>query len=52
MRAEWDEECLNLEVSNFNMWKQACTLWKLTGWVSKRVALAANHRAEEERAAR
>ena len=52
MRAEWDEECLNLEVSNFNMWKQACTLWKQTGWVSKRVALAANHRAEEERATR
>ena len=52
MRAECDEECLNLEVSNFNMWKQACTLWKQTGWVSKRVALAANHRAEEERAAR
>ena len=26
MRAEWDEECLYLEVSNFNMWKQACTL--------------------------
>ena len=34
------------------MWKQACTLWKQTGWVSKRVALAANHRAEEECAAR
>ena len=52
MRAEWNEECLNLEVSNFNMLKQACTLWKRTGWVSKRVALAANHRAEEKRAAR
>ena len=52
MRAEWDEECLNLEVSNFDVWKQACALWKQAGWVSKRVALAANHRAEEERAAR
>ena len=52
MRAEWDEECLNLEVSNFEVWKQACTLWRQTGWISKRVALAANHCAEEERAAR
>ena len=52
MRAEWDEECLNLEVSNFDIWKQACALWKLAGWVSKRVALATNHRAEEERVAR
>ena len=52
MRAEWDEECLNLEVSNFEVWKQACTLWIQTGWMSKRVALAANHRAEEERAER
>ena len=49
---EWDEECLNLEVSNFDIRKQACALWKQTGWISKRVALAANHRAEEERAAR
>ena len=52
MRAEWDEECLNLEVSNFDVWKQACALWKQAGWVSKRVALAANHRAEKERVAR
>ena len=52
MRAEWDEECLNLEVSNFDTWKQACTLWKQAGWISKRIALAANHRAEEERVAR
>ena len=44
--------CLNLEVSNFDVWKQACALWKQAGWVSKHVALAANHRAEEERAAR
>ena len=50
-RAEWDEECLNLEVSNFEVWRQAYTLWRQTGWISKRVALAANHRAEEERAA-
>ena len=52
MRAEWDEECLNLEVSNFDIWKQACALWKQAGWVSKRVALAANHCAEEKRVAR
>ena len=52
MRAERDEECLNLEVSNSDVWKQTCTLWRQTGWISKRVALAANHRAEEERAAR
>ena len=52
MRAEWDEECLILEVSNFDIWKQACALWKQAGWVSKRIALAANHRAEEERVAR
>ena len=52
MRAEWDEECLNREVSNFDIWKQACTLRKQAGWVSKRVALAANHRVEEERVAR
>ena len=49
MRAEWDDECLHLEVSNFDMWKKACALWKRSGWVSKRVALAAHHRAEEER---
>ena len=52
MRSEWDEECLNLEVRNFDIWKQACALWKQAGWVSKRVALAANHRAEEKRVAR
>ena len=52
MRAEWDEECLYLEVSNFDIWKQACALWNQTGWVSKRVALAANYCAEEERVAR
>ena len=33
------------------MWKKACTLWRQTGWVSKRVALAANQRSEKERAA-
>ena len=33
-------------------WMQACTLWRQTGWISTRVAIAANHRAEEERAAR
>ena len=52
MRAEWDDECLHLEVTNFEMWKKACTLWKQSGWSSKRVDLAAHHRAEEERAQR
>ena len=49
LRAEWDEECLNLEISNIELWKRACELWKQTGWVSKRVALAATSRAEAER---
>ena len=52
MRAEWDEECLHLEVSNFESWKKACTLWKQSGWISKRVALAAQHKADQERAQR
>ena len=52
MRAEWDEDCLNLEVGSFETWKKPCALWRLTGWVCKRVALAANHRAEEKRAQR
>ena len=52
MRAEWNDECLHLEVTNFEMWKNACTLWKQSRWISKRVALAAHHRAEEERAQR
>ena len=52
MRAEWDDECLHLEVTNFEIWKKACALWKQSGWISKRVALAAHHRAEEESAQR
>ena len=52
MRAEWDDECLHLEVTNFETWKKACALWKQSGWISKRVALAAHHRAEEKRAQR
>ena len=52
MRAEWDEECLHLEVSNFESWKKACTLWKQSGWISKRVVLAAQHKADQERAQR
>ena len=31
MRAEWVEECLNLEVSNFEVWKRACALWRQSG---------------------
>ena len=52
IRAEWDDECLHLEVTNFEIWKKACALWKQSGWISKRVPLAAHHRAEEERAQR
>ena len=33
--AEWEEECLNLEVFNFEVWKRACGLWKQTKWISK-----------------
>ena len=29
-RAEWDEECLNLKISYFEIWKRACGLWKQT----------------------
>ena len=49
-RAEWEEEYLNLEVCNFDSRKRACGLWKQSGWVSKRVALAAACRAKAERA--
>ena len=50
LRAEWDEDCLDYEVCNFEVWKRTCGLWKQTGWISKRVALAATSRAEAERA--
>ena len=36
--------------SNFEAWKRACGLWKQSGWVCKRVALAAACRTEAERA--
>ena len=52
LRAEWEEECLNLEVCNFEIWKRACGLWKQTGWVSKRVTPAAHCRTVAERAQR
>ena len=26
LRAEWDDECLNLEINNFEIWKRACGL--------------------------
>ena len=31
LRAEWDEECLNLEVSDFKKWNRACGRWKQAG---------------------
>ena len=51
LRAECEDDCLNLEFSNFlETWKSACGLWRKSGWISKRVAVAANSTAEAERA--
>ena len=44
--AEWDEYCLELEITSFPQWKRACELWNQPGWVSKRVPLAVDSRAE------
>ena len=49
LRVEWDEKYLNLEINNFEFWRRACELWKQAGWISKRVAFAANCRTEAER---
>ena len=48
-RAEWEGRCLELEIANFPKWKRACELWNYPGWISKRVSLAVESRAETAR---
>ena len=48
-RADWEEHCLELEIASFPEWKQACTLWNQPGWISKRISLAVQSRAEVAR---
>ena len=48
-RAEWEEQCLEIEIDSFPNWKRACELWNQANWVSKRVALAVDSRAEVAR---
>ena len=48
-RAEWVGRCLELEIASFPKWKRACELWNQPGWVSKRVSLAVESRAETVR---
>ena len=45
-RARWEEYCLELEIASFPKWKRACELWSQTGWISERVSLAVESRAE------
>ena len=45
-RAKWEEHCLELEIASFPQWKRACELWSQPGWISKRVSLAVESRAE------
>ena len=48
-RAKWEEYCLELEIASFPKWKRACELWSQPGWISRRVALAVESRAETAR---
>ena len=48
-RAEWEGHCFELEIASFPKWKRACELWSQPGWVSKRISLAVESRAELER---
>ena len=48
-RAEWEEHCLELEIASFPQWKRACQLWNQPGWISKRISLAVESRAETAR---
>ena len=48
-RAEWEEYCLKLEIASFPKWKRACELWSQPGWISKRISLAVENRAEATR---
>ena len=45
-RARWEEYCLELEIASFPKWKRACELWSQSGWISRRVAVAVEGRAE------
>ena len=45
-RAEWEGRCLELEIASLPKWKRACELWNQPSWVSKRVSLAVESRAE------
>ena len=45
-RTRWEEYCLELEIASFPKWKRACELWSQPGWISRRVALAVEGRAE------
>ena len=48
-RAKWEEYCLELEVASFPKWNRACDLWSQPGWISRRVALAVESRADVAR---
>ena len=48
LRAEWEDERLNLGIRSFKDWKRAWGPWKQSGWVSKRVAVASASRVETE----
>ena len=48
-REEWEEQCLEIEIASFPNWKRAFELWTEVNWVSKRVALAVDSRAETAR---
>ena len=45
-RAKWEEHCPELEIASFPKWKRACEFWSQPGWISKRVSLAVESRAE------
>ena len=47
-RAEWEEQCLEIEIASFPNWKKACELWNQANWVSKRVARAVDSRARQQ----
>ena len=48
-RVEREGRCLELEIASFPKWKRACELWNQPGWISKRVSLAVESRAETAR---
>ena len=48
-RAELEGHCLEMEITSFPKWKQACELWNQPGWISTRVSLAVESRAEVAR---